>query len=180
MMSYIGIHPDEYPIVRMGEDDSDYRKGYDAIYNERQQQEMVMWDGEWRDPSLLWDTLLVSTLQATAARAIPLEKRSQLPERAFRALQGEFDMFRALIYVKFKLKTECDKATNVAGDILNDIFTFDSEPYTSLSRAEKLTADLFYLRMKHIERESNYSDYEYESESDSDPEYNNISICIFP
>ena len=66
----------------------------------------------------------------------------------------------------------------MAGDILNGIFTFDSEPYTSLSRAEKLTADLFYLRMKHIERESNYSDYEYESESDSDPEYNDISICI--
>ena len=180
MMSYIGIHPDEYPIVRMGEDDSDYRKGYDAIYNERQQQEMVMWDGEWRDPSLLWDTLLVSTLQATAARAIPLEKRSQLPETALRALKGEFEMFRSLIYVKFKLKTECDETDRVAGDILNDIFTFDCGPYTSLSRAEKLTVDMTYLRMKHLEFESTYSGYEYEteSESESDPEYNDISICI--
>ena len=109
MNSYIGIHPDEYPIVRMGEDDPDYRKDYDSIYNDRQQQEMVMWDGEWRDPSLLWDALLVSTLQATAARAIPVEKRSQLPETVLRALKGEFEMFRSLIYVKFKLKQSVTK-----------------------------------------------------------------------
>ena len=177
-MSYLGIHPDQYPVVRKTPDDPDYKQMYDTVYNDPQQQEMVMWDGEWRDPSSLWDTLLVSTLQATAARAIPLEKRSQLPETALRDLKGEFDMFRSLIYVKCKLRTECDKTNIVAIDILNDFSTFEDEPYTSLSRTEKLTVDMIYLRNKHLTWSAPSS--EVESESDSDDEESLIWLGSFP
>jgi len=162
MMAYIGIHPDEYSMDILAENSFDC-----------QPQDMIMWGGEWRDPSLLWESLIVSTLQATAARAIPLEMRSQLPETALRELHGEFDLFRSLIPVKFKLKTECDKTNIVAYDILDSLYTFEDGPYASLSRAEKLTVDMTYLRHKHA--------LECFDESESDSEDDSpIWLASFP
>ena len=69
MMSYIGINPDEYPLERYTGDDrpSIHTFDYESMFNDPLKQEMVMLDDQLRDPVKIWDTLIVSTLQATAA-----------------------------------------------------------------------------------------------------------------
>ena len=152
-MSYIGIHPNAYWVIKMEMTDPDYFRSYNEIYNDRDKQtDLVWWNGEYQEPTHLWNTLIVSNLQARAARAVPHDMRYQLPPMFYQALNDEFDLFRSLIYAKFPMTTESDGvAMNVALDILTHVESFDDEGYTSLSHKLKLTVDMIYLRYKQLD-----------------------------
>ena len=123
----------------------------------------------------------MSSLQAAAARAVPTHLRNQLPKRALRDLNCEFDIFCSLIYVKFKLKTENSRLQDLACDIFDRMLTFESAQYTNLLHIEKLTVDMIYLRMKHymgsppptpiVSDNEAYSEY-----SNEESEYSDDSI----
>ena len=152
MMSYIGIHPDAYPVVRMKPDDPDWSKFYREVYNDKEYYDWVWWNNEMRDPMELWDSLLVSNLQAIAARSIPWEKRDQLPDMFYQALKDEFKLFESLIYARFPLYSAEGSGNNVAYNILNGYDSFDGDYYTyDMSHGERLGTDMVYLRNKHLE-----------------------------
>ena len=100
--------------------------------------------------------------------------RNQLPKRALRDLNCEFDIFCSLICVKFKLKTENSDLEDLACCIFDRMLTFESAQYTNLLHIEKLTVDMIYLRMKHYMGSppptpivsENETDSEYDEESE--------------
>ena len=92
-------------------------------------------------------SLLVSNLQAIAARSIPWEKRDQLPDMFYQALKDEFKLFEFLIYAKFPLYSAKGTGNFVANAILNNYDSFDGDYYTNgISHGERLEADMVYLR----------------------------------